>query len=160
MDASTRRRRAIALALATTLALGIGTVQAPSAQAGTGYRAKLLRMLNRARERHDLEPLDLSRSLSRDAMKHTRRMIRKDQIFDPPDLERILAPYPWDDLGAAAVGCASTVRALHRAWMRSEHHRDILLHPKLRKVGIGAIRNDSRNACGRHWVWGTELFYG
>ncbi|HZD16699.1 MAG TPA: CAP domain-containing protein [Actinomycetota bacterium] len=148
------------LALLTTLALAIGTVDAPPAGAGPGYRGKLLRMVNRARERNDLKPLGLDRSLSREAKKHTRRMIRKDRIYDPPDLDRILKPYPWDDLGAAAVGCASTVRALHRAWMHSDEHRGILLHPKLREVGIGALRNDERNACGRHSVWGTELFYG
>jgi hypothetical protein len=44
--------------------------------------------------------------------------------------------------------------------MHSEHHRDILLHPKLRKVGIAAIRNEERNACGRGSLWGTELLYG
>lgn len=157
---STRRRGALALALLTTLALGLGTVQAPPASAGDGYRAKLLRMLNRARERHDLKALELNTKLSRDARKHTRRMIREDRVFDPPDLQHILAPYPWSKLGASVVGCASTVKRLHRAWMNSDHHREILLHPDLRKVGIGPILNDDENGCGRGSIWGTQLLYG
>jgi len=157
---STRRRGALALALLATLALGLGTLTAPPAEAGGGYRAKLLRMLNRARERHDLKPLTLDRDLSRDARAHTRLMIRQDRIFDPPDLQRILAPYPWDEIGAAVVGCASTLKRLHRAWLRSDHHREILLHPKLRTVGIGPIRNDEKNSCGRGSFWATELLYG
>ncbi len=39
-------------------------------------------------------------------------------------------------------------------------HRDILLNPQLRRIGIGVIKVDSQNACGRHWLWATELFYG
>ncbi|HEX6230465.1 MAG TPA: CAP domain-containing protein [Actinomycetota bacterium] len=148
------------LALLTTLALGLGTVAAPTATAGDGYRGTLLRMLNRTRERHDLKPLAIHRELSKDARTHTRRMIREDRVFDPPNLQQILAPYPWDEIGAAVVGCASTVRRLHRAWMHSDLHREILLHPKLRKVGIGPIRNDDRNACGRGSIWGTQLLFG
>lgn len=157
---STRRRGAVALALFTTLALGLGVVEAPLAAAGQGYRADLFRMLNRARERNDLPPLTLDLSLSREAKKHTRHMIRRDRVNHPPDLQRILAPYPWNDLGAAAVGCAATLKGLHRTWMHSDHHREILLHPKLRSVGIGVMRNDEKNSCGRRSFWGTELFYG
>ena len=154
-----KRRRAAALALLTALTLAVGAVEAPVARAGDGYRAKLLRLLNRTRERHDLRPLELDRSLSREARTHTRHMIRRDRIYHPPDLREILDPYPYE-LGAAAVGCADNLRDLHRAWLGSDEHRQILLHPKFRAVGIGVVRNDERNSCGRRWFWGTELFYG
>lgn len=158
--ANARRRGGVLVALFATLALGFGVVDAPVAAAGKGYRADLFRMLNRARERHDLKALTLDLSLSRDAKKHTRQMIRRDRVYHPPDLRSILAPYPWNDVGAAAVGCAATLRKLHRAWMRSEQHREILLHPEVRSVGIGVLRNDEKNACGRRSFWGTGLFYG
>jgi uncharacterized protein YkwD len=44
--------------------------------------------------------------------------------------------------------------------MDSEVHRDILLHPELRRAGIGVIRTDEGNLCGRGSFWVTELFYG
>jgi hypothetical protein len=39
-------------------------------------------------------------------------------------------------------------------------HRDIMLDARLRFVGIGVIKDRSRNICGRGSIWGTELFYG
>jgi uncharacterized protein YkwD len=44
--------------------------------------------------------------------------------------------------------------------MRDPVHRDILLNPKLRRIGIGVLEVDSQNRCGRNWLWATELFYG
>jgi hypothetical protein len=44
--------------------------------------------------------------------------------------------------------------------MRSDVHRGILLHPRLRRVGIGVLRVDEANQCGRGSYWTTEIFYG
>jgi uncharacterized protein YkwD len=152
-----RRPRNIAvLALAVSLVLGV----APAAAADDGYRGTLLELVNESRARHDLHPLRFDRSLSRDAKAHTRRMVRRDLIFDPPNLEEVLSPYPYDDLGAAAVGCDTTLRQLHRSLMSSDVHRGILLHPRLRRVGIGVLRMDEANHCGRGSFWATEIFYG
>lgn len=93
-------------------------------------------------------------------MRHTRRMIDENAIYDPRNLTKILRDEPWEDVGASAVGCASSLPALHRAFMHDAVHRDILLNPKLRRIGIGVVKVDARNACGRHWFWVTELFYG
>jgi hypothetical protein len=87
-------------------------------------------------------------------------MIASNAIYDPSNLARILQNEPWDDVGASVVGCADTPSALHNAFMHEPAHRDILLNPKLRRIGIGVIEVDSANACGRHWLWATELFYG
>jgi uncharacterized protein YkwD len=152
-----RRPRPIAvLALAALLVLGV----TPAAAADDGYRGTLLELVNESRARHELRPLRLNRSLSRDAKAHTRRMVRQDLVFDPPNLEEILSPYPYDDLGAAAVGCDTTLRRLHRSLMSSDVHRGILLHPHLRRVGIGVLRMDESNDCGRGSFWATEIFYG
>jgi uncharacterized protein YkwD len=151
-----RPRAIAALALAAALMFGL----APPAHAGDGYRDTLLELLNDTRARHDLHALRLNRSLARDAKRHTRKMVRQDRIFDPPNLEEILGPYPYDDLGAAAVGCDTTLRALHRSLLRSDVHRGILLHPSLRRVGIGVLRVGDANQCGRGSFWTTEIFYG
>jgi uncharacterized protein YkwD len=159
MPADRRRlfpARALAvLAVAASLLLG----SAIPAEAG-GSRGTLLELINETRAQHDLRALRLNRALSGDAMRHTRRMVRQDRIFDPPDLEEILGPYPYDDVGAAAVGCETTLRRLHRSLMRSDVHRGILLHPRLRRVGIGVLRVDEANQCGRGSYWTTEIFYG
>jgi uncharacterized protein YkwD len=154
---SVRRRSLLVAVLVATLALGISS--APPAAARAGDRVRLLHLINTTRERHDLRALRFNGSLSRDAMRHTHRMIRQDRVFDPPNLESILNRYPYD-LGAAAVGCADTLHELHRALMNSEIHRSILLNPRLRQVGIGVLTATGVNRCGRGSVWATEIFYG
>ena len=143
-----------------SMMLTLGIALAPAARAGDGFRAKLLRMVNATRDKRDLHTLRVDKSLTRDALRHTRRMIAKNAIYDPRNLTKILEDEPWDDVGASVVGCADTLRALHRAFMHHAAHRVILLNPKLRRIGIGVIKVDTTNACGRHWFWTTELFYG
>jgi hypothetical protein len=87
-------------------------------------------------------------------------MIEENAIFDPLNLTRILQDEPWDDVGASVVGCADSLRGLHRAFMHHAAHRDILLNRQVRWIGIGVVKVDSSNTCGRHWFWTTELFYG
>jgi uncharacterized protein YkwD len=148
----------VVVTVSAILALAIAF--APGAEAGTGFRSKVLRMVNATRDKHDLHTVRIDRSLTRDAMRHTRRMIAKNAIYDPRNLSKILQDEPWDDVGASVVGCADTLRALHLAFMHHAAHRVILLNPKLRRIGIGVIKDDSVNGCGRHWFWATELFYG
>ena len=156
--ARTRRRSICALLMSATLALGI----ASPAPAGAGdLRARrLLRIVNATRERHDLRLLKLESSLNAPARKHTNRMIDDDRLYDPPNLQQLLADYRWDDLGADVVGCGNTLRELHRILMTEDFHRTILLHPKLRKVGIGVVVAHERNRCGRDAYWATEIFFG
>ena len=140
--------------------LALGIAFAPVARAGSGYRSKVLRMVNATRHNHDLHTLDIDRSLTRDALRHTRRMIENNAIYDPRNLTKILQDEPWDAVGASNVGCADSLFALHDAFMHDPVHRDILLNPRLRRIGIGVIEVDTANTCGRHWLWATELFYG
>ena len=142
--------------------LALGIAFAPAALAGGGVRSEVLRMVNATRDHRDLHTLRMDRSLTGDALRHTRRMITKNAIYDPPNLTltRILQDEPWDQVGASAVGCADTLYALHQAFMHEPVHRDILLNSKLRRIGIGVLEVDSQNTCGRNWLWATELFYG
>jgi uncharacterized protein YkwD len=148
------------LIVTLTTILTLSVAFAPAARAGSGYRSKLLRMVNATRSSHDLHRVRMDRSLTRDALRHTRRMIDEGAIYDPLNLTRILQDEPWDDVGASVVGCADSLRGLHRAFMHHAAHRDILLNGRVRRIGIGVVKVDSSNACGRHWFWTTELFYG
>ena len=154
-----KRRVTVVIVLATSLVLFVETASAQTANA-IGHRGRLLKLINNVRERNDLRELRIDRSFSRDAVRHTRRMVEANDIFDPPNLDTFLADEPWERIGASVSGCAGTVRGLHRAWMRHAAHRVIMLDPRLRRIGIGVITNRSRNLCGRGSVWGTELFYG
>ena len=148
------------LIVTLTTILTLSVAFAPAARAGSGYRSKLLRMVNATRSSHDLHRVRMDRSLTRDALRHTRRMIDENAIYDPLNLTRILQDEPWDDVGASVVGCADSLRGLHQAFMHHAAHRVILLNPQVRRIGIGVVKVDSSNACGRHWFWTTELFYG
>lgn len=160
MPGRERRRQAVAVvALATTLTIVLGTAFAPTATA-LGYRGKLLKLINAARERHDLRELKIDRSFSRDAVRHTHRMVEQNQVFDPPNLDTLLSDEPWELIGASVSGCAGSVRGVHRAWMRHAAHREIMLDRRLRRIGIGVIQDRSSNICGRGSIWATELFYG
>lgn len=153
------KRRAVAVvAFTATLTLVLGTAFAPAASAG--YRGRLLKMINAARERNDLHLLKVDESFARDAMRHTYRMLREDRVFDPPNLAEFLEDEPWERIGASVSGCADTLYGLHRAWMKHAAHRVIMLEPRLRRIGIGVVKTDSKNACGRGSFWSTEMFYG
>ena len=154
-----KRHAAATIAFSMTIALAGGAVFAPPAE-GLGYRGRLLKMINNVRDRHDLRELKIDRSFSRDAARHTRRMIKRNEVFDPPNLDTFLSDEPWERIGASISGCAGTVRGVHRAWMRHTSHRVIMLEPRLRRIGIGVIEDRSRNICGRGAIWATELFYG
>jgi uncharacterized protein YkwD len=155
---TSKPRRTLVVTVSAILTLGIAF--APAVRAGSGFGSKVLRMVNATRTHHDLHTLDMDRSLTRDALRHTRRMIANNAIYDPRNLTKILQDEPWDAVGASNVGCANTLFALHDAFMHDPVHRAILLNPQLRRIGVGVIQVDSQNTCGRHWLWATELFYG
>ena len=153
-----RRRLATILTLIVFVMMVIWTVFAPEAVAG--YRGRVLRMVNATRENHGLHTLTIDASLSRQAMRHTNQMIDRNAIFDPTDLSQLMSGEPWSSIAASIVGCARTLRGLHRAFMHDAAHRKILLTPELRRIGVGVRKEYSSNACGPGWFWGTELFYG
>jgi hypothetical protein len=154
-----RRRAAVVFVMIATLTVGVLQASAANA-AGGGYQRKMLEIVNRTRARHDLRLLKLNRELSGDSLVHTRKMVRDDRIYDPPNLAEILADYEWDDVGADVVGCGHTLKELHDILMTEAFHRSIFLHPDLRRVGIGVTKVDERNRCGRGSLWATEIFYG
>lgn len=158
MHGRDRIRRTLAVG-AITSCLVLAAAAPPPAHAGP-LRSKLLRIIDRVRENHGMRAVRLNLRLSEDAKRHTRKMIRRGELFDPPNLRQLVEPYGWDDVAGAVVGCDGTLRALVRSWLASDPHRDILLHPKLRRAGIGVIRVEGRSACGRDRVWATAILYG
>jgi uncharacterized protein YkwD len=160
MRVRTTARRRAALAIVTSATLVLGIAQAPSANASDRYARKLLTIINRTRVHHDLHRLKMELSLNAPSRRHTADMIDANRLYDPPNLERLLADYRWDDLGADVVGCGNTLKELHHILMTEDFHRTILLHPKLRRVGLGVLVADDHNRCGRGSFWANEIMYG
>jgi len=154
-----RKTRHAALAGSLAACLALGVTAAPVAQAGPLER-KLLNIINRVRVNHDLDRIAMNKRLSPDAERHTRKMIRRGELFDPRNLYELLDPYNWNDVGADVVGCHDSLNKMVRQWMGEAFHRSIILHPSLERAGIGAIRKDGKSACGRDQVWATAILYG
>jgi len=142
-----------------TLSALLWTSLAGIAHAAT-YRHRLLRLINHSRASHDRRPVRLNLRLSRDSLRHTRQMLRSNRLFDVDDLANVLDPYNWTEFGADVVGCGDTLHQMHRQLMRHPFHRKIILSRKVRRVGIGVIKDTGKSLCGRKTVWATELYYG
>jgi hypothetical protein len=153
------RLRRAALAMLLTAALGAGVLGPPVANA-TPLRTKMLQIVNRTRTSHGLRPVKINLRLSDDAYQWSRVMLRNDRLYDPPNLAKLLSPYNWDDVGADVVGCGQTLVEVNRLMMTEDFHRSIILHPKLRRVGIGVVTADTKSRCGNGSLWVTEIFYG
>ncbi len=154
MPSKTRRVMLVGI-VALTLTL---TLAPTSADAGA-LRVRLLELINRTRQHHDLHAWRLNARLSDDAKAHTRKVIRRGKLLDPTNLREVLRPYRWK-LGADVVGCARTLRRIVYLWMHEPVHRDILLNPRLRRAGVGVIPTEGKTSCGRDAIWATSLMYG
>lgn len=124
------------------------------------YRGRLLHSVNVARRNHDVRPVRLNVRLSREAVRHSRRMLRSNRLYDVRNLYDVLEPYDWDRYGGAVVGCGTKLHAIHRAFMHHAAHRRIIVQRRARRVGIGVVRSQGRTSCGKDAFWVTEIFYG
>lgn len=137
-------------------ALAVGTVLAALVAgpwASGSMREDLLRKMNRKREGHGLRELEMSRHLAGKARRHTRRMIRLNNLFH--SRSAILgARRLWGE----NVGCGPSLRRLFRSLMHSPSHRANILRPGFRRVGIGVVEARGLNLCGRRSLWTTQIF--
>jgi uncharacterized protein YkwD len=125
-----------AFLLATTLA-DAGGMRLNSREAA------LLREINRVRADRGLKPLSLDSALERAARSHSGYMLRTDS-FDHGDFAgrlarfQVRASYAGENLawGNADLG---TPQGLVAGWLASPPHRENLLGPAYRRVGVGAV---------------------
>jgi uncharacterized protein YkwD len=149
------RRRAAAAVLCVGLAFGL-TVLEPVvdlASAVTDTERAMVRLVNRSRRNHGISGLNIAPGLSGAAHRHSARMARRGQLYHSC-LTCLLNGYgvSWRIAGEN-VGYGSTLRAIHRAMLRSTKHRANILRRGYRRIGIGVVRRN-----GRYWV--TEIFFG
>jgi uncharacterized protein YkwD len=149
----------VVAALALTALLAVPAPAAAAAQApcpaasarlatsGPDEQERAVRCLvNRERERRDLPRLRADERLAAAAGAHSRDMVRRG-FFDhvspggsTPARRARRAGYPWRSIGEAiawGTGSYATAASTVERWMDSPPHREILLHPGLREIGVG-----------------------
>ena len=115
-------------------------------------RARMLQLLNQTRRNHGLRAFRLNLELSNRAWRHSKRMAERNRLFHSTNLYetvRAWSPSTWGE----NVGYARWLKRIRTMWMRSGGHRDNILNPRFRRIGIGVVR-----ARGVRWV--TAIFYG
>jgi uncharacterized protein YkwD len=129
-----------------------GTASSGARSAELTPRARMLQLLNQARRNHGLPAFRLNVELSKRAWKHSKRMAERNRLFHTANLYeavRTWSPSTWGE----NVGFARWLKRVRGLWMQSGGHRDNILNPRFRRIGIGVLK-----ARGVFWV--TAIFYG
>lgn len=154
----TIRRPAQALAVLLAALMAVTAVDVDPADAATRRERRIERRLhNRTRAAHGRRALRLHWRLNRLARRHSLRMARRDDLHHNPRLVRQVETMRWRRLGenvgvAPAMG-RGTLRALHRAFLKSPSHRRNVMLRSFRRMGVGIVRRSGK-------VWVTIIFMG
>lgn len=108
------------------------------------------RATNLVRDRLGRTNLRLDPELSKAARKHTREMTDRNYLHHTSSDSLRRRVTFWTLLGEN-VGVGNTVDSLQKAFLDSPSHRDNIVYPTFRHIGVG-----TRTAHGRLWV--TVLF--
>jgi uncharacterized protein YkwD len=103
-------------------------------------------LANAERKSRGLVPLKLDPELTLVSRMHTGEMIKRNLLSHTAADRLARRVTRWSTLGEN-IGLGATVTSLHAAFMHSLTHRDNILKPAYRFVGIG-----TRKAGGRLWV--------
>jgi uncharacterized protein YkwD len=123
-------------------------VRVASTHRADRLRGAILRVTNRRREAHGLDPLQPSACPARFAQRHSARMAERAGLFhaDVSALrERCSARAVAENVAyhsSARVGARSIVKA----WMRSPVHRANILDPGLTHLGVGVAQHTGSGA--------------
>ena len=146
------RRFAVPVLAACSFAVSAAPASAasPCASSAKSARAGTLCLINAERAAHGVRPLKLDKRLSRAALRHSRDMISNAYFAHDSrsgaGFSARIARTGWmngrsswsvgENL-AWGSGAQATPRAIVKAWMRSTGHRQNMLQPRFRVIGIG-----------------------
>ena len=130
--------------------LGIAALLAPSATAESSpsaYADRLVSLINQARADQGLRALSVTSGTSTVALTWTRHLDAQQSLSHNPDLGPQLEAHGspnWTAYGEN-VGQGPTTSAddVFKAYMNSPEHRDNILNPRYRYLGIGVIFDNS-----------------
>jgi uncharacterized protein YkwD len=118
-------------------------------------RERMTELTNADRAEAGLDPLTLSLHVSRHARRHSRQMAEAGFIFHSTvgQLRRYIEGHKWSIIGEN-IGSGGSLVSLEEAFMASKPHRENILNPKFKHIGVGVIRDDD------DVLWLTIIFWG
>lgn len=136
--------------------VGGGQQPAPS---DNGVLRRILDLTNIERGKAGLSPLAFNSKLAAAAQKHSHNMAMQD-FFDHRQMkERVEAEgYRYSLIGENLTVGNPTPEAAIQSWMNSQGHRENILNPNFRELGVGYyfLENDQGNVNYKHY-W-TQVF--
>src|SRR4051794_7140998 len=137
----------VSTAVVSTVLVGATRAQAASYTA-SGYAARLLSLVNDARQQHGLRPLSPAPGTAVVADAWTQHLASARSLSHNPALARDLArngSSAWRTYGEnVGVGNDDCPDELFRAYMHSPEHRDNILTAAYRYVGVAVVFTGSR----------------
>lgn len=146
----------LAVLLAGGLALGPAApaAHAKPAKAVTSYEKQARKATNHERTERDLEALKKKSCVQKWARKQARKMAKQDRMFHQ-DLGPVMRACDLRGVGENVAAGFTSGTAVVEAWMRSKGHRENILRPQFRLLGMAA-----RQASDGTWyacqVFGTR----
>ncbi len=118
---------------------------------------EMLEMVNQERVERGLSELVMDEALRETARAHSTDMFQRGYFghLDPDGVtpfDRIRAGGSSFNYAGENLAAAPTVSIAHRGLMNSPQHKENLLRPEFRRVGIGAMKSD------RHGIMFTQKF--
>jgi uncharacterized protein YkwD len=114
----------------------------------TDDEQKLIEWTNKARAEKDLPPLAVNARLTAAARGHSANMAKKGEMSHVLDgkspADRVKAAgYDYSYVGEnIAVGENTPLEQVFKGWMESKPHRENILKPRYREIGVGIAKND------------------
>lgn len=140
-------RRLVALLAATaTFAATVATIAPAQAQTAAGrYAQQAFTATNANRAHHGLKELKPNDCLKHAAAQQAKAMAAQEQIFHQ-DIEKLLHACRLSTVGEnVAYGFPTGRSVVNDGWMNSEGHRDNILNPAYRLMGIAARKGHDGN---------------
>jgi uncharacterized protein YkwD len=131
-------RRLVALLATAAVLLGTGASPADARSAAGKYAQQAFTATNANRTHNGLKALKPDDCLKHAAVQQAKAMAAREEIFHQ-DLGRVLRKCKVSSAGEnVAYGFPSGKSVVNDGWMNSEGHRDNILNPSFRLMGIGA----------------------
>jgi len=145
------------IALGAILLAGVSPASARSGAPISAYRVdgdgwQMFTITNDTRERFDRRQLTLDREMSLAALRHSRAMARRGELFHTSDVDVYLDGVGWQTWGENVGYTSGDLSGLQQAFMASPPHRSNILKPDFRHAAVGAVRVDGV-------LWVTVFFY-
>ena len=109
-------------------------------------------LINQERGGRQLRRLKMQSKLLAVARRHSANMAQAGKIYHNSRLAKNIRKLSWS-MAAENVGVGDVLEELHQAFMDSRPHRQNILLPRFRKVGVGTVSSEGL-------LWVTVVFIG